>query len=118
MALEPADNFVTPILNAIDFKNNKMARLIFTGSKGNEANLININGSYGQITINGKRPPRNFSWGRTSPYFLRYDTDPVSLGFIKSSYREGIKPEVFPFAAGDARFSSISNALSTSVSGA
>lgn len=117
-ALEPADSFVIPILNDIDFRNNKLAQLIFTGSKGKKTNMININGSYGQITINGNRPPRNFSWGRTSPYFLRYDTDPKSLGFIDTSYREGIEPEVFPFAAGDARFSSISNALSTSVSGA
>jgi DNA-directed RNA polymerase II subunit RPB1 len=117
-ALEPADNFVTPILNDINFRNNKIARLIFTGSKGSETNLININGGYGQITINGRRPFRNFSWGRTSPYFLRYDTSPESLGFIDTSYREGVKPAVFPFAAGDARHSSISNALSTSVSGA
>lgn len=117
-ALEPADNFVTPILNDINFKNNKIARLIFTGSKGSETNLININGCYGQITINGRRPPRNFSWGRTSPYFLRYDCSPESLGFIDTSYREGVKPASFPFAAGDARHSSIANALSTSVSGA
>lgn len=117
-ALEPADNFVTPILNDVHFKHNKIAKLIFHGSKGKETNLININGAYGQITINGRRPPRNFSWGRTSPYFLRYDTSPESLGFIETSYREGLRPEVFPFAAGDARYSSISNALSTSVSGA
>lgn len=117
-ALEPADNFVTPILNDINFKNNKIARLIFTGSKGSETNLININGGYGQITINGRRPQRNFSWGRTSPYFLRHDTSPESLGFIDTSYRDGVRPSVFPFAAGDARHSSISNALSTSVSGA
>ncbi len=117
-ALEPADSFVIPILNDIDFHNNKLAQLIFTGSKGKKANLININGSYGQITVNGRRPPRNFSWGRTSPYFLRYDTDPKSLGFVDTSYREGISSCVFPFSAGDARFSSISNALSTSVSGA
>ncbi len=117
-ALEPGDSFVIPIINDIDFRNNKLARLIFTGSKGKKSNMISINGSVGQVTINGQRPPRNFSWGRTSPYFLRYDNEPKSLGFIESSYREGIKPEVFPFAAGDARFSSISNALSTSVSGA
>jgi DNA-directed RNA polymerase II subunit RPB1 len=117
-ALEPADTFVTPILNDESFKNNKIAKLIFHGSKGKEVNLININGSYGQITINGQRPLRNFSWGRTSPYFLRYDTSPESLGFIDTSYREGVKPAVFPYAAADARHSSISNALSTSVSGA
>jgi DNA-directed RNA polymerase beta' subunit len=117
-ALEPADNFVTPILNDPGFKNNNIAKLIFTGSKGKETNLININGGYGQITINGRRPIRNCGYGRTSPYFPRYDTSPESLGFIDTSYREGVRPAVFPFAAGDARHSSISNALSTSISGA
>lgn len=117
-ALEPADSFVIPILADIDFKKNKLANLIFTGSKGKKTNLININGSYGQITINGRRPPRNFSWGRTSPYFLRNDSSSESQGFVRTSYREGISSMLFPFAASDARFSSISNALSTSVSGA
>ncbi len=116
-ALEPSDSFVTPILGDIDFHNNKLAQLIFTGSKGKKMNMIAINGSYGQITLNGKRPPRNFSWGRTGPYFQRYETSPVSLGYINTSYREGLRPESFPFAANDARFSSISLALSTAVSG-
>jgi DNA-directed RNA polymerase beta' subunit len=118
LALEPADNFVTPILSDPGFINNRIAKLIFVGSKGKETNLININAAYGQITIAGQRPQRNFSSGRTSPYFLRYDTSPESLGFIDTSYREGVRPSVFAFAAGDARHSSISNALSTSVSGA
>lgn len=117
-ALEAGDDFVVPILEDIDFKENKLARLIFTGSRGKKSNFININGSFGQITIGGRRPPRNAGWGRTSPYFLRYDTEPRSLGFIETSYREGIAPDVFPFCAGDARFSSINNALSTSISGA
>jgi DNA-directed RNA polymerase beta' subunit len=116
-ALKPADDFVTPILSDPGFKDNSIANLIFTGSKGSETNLININAAYGQITINGKRPIRNCGYGRTSPYFPRYDTSPESLGFVDTSYREGVNPAVFGFAAGDARHSSISNALSTSVSG-
>jgi DNA-directed RNA polymerase II subunit RPB1 len=117
-ALEAADSFVIPILNDIDFRNNKLAALIFSGSKGKKQNFININGSQGQLTINGRRPSRNFSWGRTSPYFPRYDMSPRSLGFVETSYRDGIDSDVFPYAAGDARFSSINNALSTSISGA
>jgi DNA-directed RNA polymerase II subunit RPB1 len=117
-ALEPGDDFVEPILKDINFKTNKMTKMVFSGSKGKITNVININGAYGQTSVNGKRPPRNFSWGRTSPFFPRYDMSPASLGFIATSYREGISPEVFPFAAGEARHGAISNALSTSISGA
>lgn len=117
-ALEPGDDFVEPILSDIDFSTNKITKLVFTGSKGKKINVININGAYCQTFLGGKRPPANFSWGRTSPYFQRYDISPNAYGFIDTSYREGIRPEVFPFAAGEARFASISNALSTSISGA
>lgn len=116
-ALEPGDDFVEPIFGDIDFKRNKLMRLVATGSKGKMTDIIAINGAIGSQTIAGKRPVRNFSWGRTSPYFLRYDNTPRSRGYISTSYKEGISSDVFPFATGEARHGSISNALSTSITG-
>jgi DNA-directed RNA polymerase beta' subunit len=116
-ALESGDDFVAPILNDIDFDSNQLARLVFTGSKGKATNVIAINAAFGSVSINGKRPSRHFGWGRTSPYFLRYDMDPKSLGYVAQSFKEGISPDVFPFVAGEARDGIISNALSTSVTG-
>lgn len=116
-ALEPGDDFVEPILADIDFSSNKMAKLVFTGSKGKETNVIAINGAIGTQQINGKRMIRNCGWGRTSPYFLRYDMEPRSLGYISNSFREGISSDIFPFAAAEARHGLINNALSTSITG-
>lgn len=116
-ALEPGDDFVEPILADIDFASNKMAKLVFTGSKGKETNVIAINGAIGTQQINGKRMVRHCGWGRTSPYFLRYDTEPKSLGYISNSFREGISSDIFPFAAAEARHGLINNALSTSITG-
>lgn len=116
-ALEPGDDFVEPILADIDFSSNKMAKLVFTGSKGKETNVIAINGAIGTQQINGKRMVRQFGWGRTSPYFLRYDMEPKSLGYISNSFREGISSDIFPFAASEARHGLINNALSTSITG-
>ena len=116
-ALEPGDDFVEPILADIDFASSKMAKLVFTGSKGKETNVIAINGAIGTQQINGKRMIRNFGWGRTSPYFLRYDMEPKSLGYISNSFREGISSDIFPFAAAEARHGLINNALSTSITG-
>jgi DNA-directed RNA polymerase II subunit RPB1 len=116
-ALEPGDDFVEPIFADIDFDRNKLMRMVATGSKGKLTDIIAINGAIGSQTIAGRRPLRNFSWGRTSPYFTRYDTEPRSLGYISNSYKEGIPSDVFPFATGEARHGSISNALSTSITG-
>lgn len=115
--LEPGDDFVEPILADIDFATNKMAKLVFTGSKGKETNVIAINGAIGTQQINGRRMTRHFGWGRTSPYFLRYDMEPKSLGYISNSFREGIASDIFPFAASEARHGIINNALSTSITG-
>jgi DNA-directed RNA polymerase II subunit RPB1 len=116
-SLEPGDDFVEPIFGDINFKTNKLMRMVATGSKGKMTDIIAINGAIGSQTIGGNRPLRNFSWGRTSPYFARYDTEPKSLGYISNSYKEGIPSGVFPFATGEARHGSISNALSTSITG-
>ena len=115
--LEQGDDFVEPILADIDFSSNKMIKLVFSGSKGKETNVIAINGAIGTQQINGKRMPRNFGWGRTSPYFLRYDMEPKSLGYISNSFREGISSDIFPFAAFETRHGLINNALSTSITG-
>ena len=116
-ALEPGDDFVEPILADIDFNTNSIVKLVFTGSKGKETNVIAMNGAIGSNTINGRRMPRNFGWGRTSPYFLRYDMEPKSLGYIANSFREGITSDIFPFAASEGRHGFINNALSTSITG-
>jgi DNA-directed RNA polymerase II subunit RPB1 len=116
-ALEPGDDFVEPILADIDFSSNKLAKLVFTGSKGKASNVIAINGSIGTQQINGKRMARQFGWGRTSPYFLRYDMEPKSLGYISNSFREGVSSDIFPFCASEARHGLINNALSTSITG-
>jgi DNA-directed RNA polymerase II subunit RPB1 len=116
-ALEPGDDFVEPILADIDFASNKLAQLVFTGSKGKATNVIAINGAIGTQQINGRRMARQFGWGRTSPYFLRYDMEPKSLGYISNSFREGISSDIFPFIAAEARHGLINNALSTSITG-
>jgi len=115
--LEQGDDFVEPILADIDFYSNKMTKLVFCGSKGKETNVIAINGAIGTQQINGHRMPRNFGWGRTSPYFLRYDMEPKSLGYISNSFREGVTSDIFPFQAFEARHGLINNALSTSITG-
>jgi len=116
-SLSPGDDFSYPILADIDVKSNGMARLILSGAKGKISNFISINGAIGSQTINGKRFPSQAGWGRTSPYFVRYDTEPEANGFVSMSFRKGVNSKVYQFLAGEARHGLISNALSTSVTG-
>jgi DNA-directed RNA polymerase II subunit RPB1 len=116
-ALTAGDGFVNPILADIDRANNGTWRLIETGSKGKAPNFIAINGAIGVQQINGKRFGPQSGWGRTSPYFTRYDTDPAANGFVSTSFREGVTSDVYAFMAGEARDGLISNALSTSITG-
>jgi DNA-directed RNA polymerase II subunit RPB1 len=116
--LTPGDDFSNPILEDIDIDTNQIARLILSGSKGKITNIISLNASNGMLTINGKRfGYHQAGWGRTSPYFVRYDTEPEATGFVSMSYREGVSNAVYSFIAGEGRHGSISNALSTSITG-
>lgn len=115
--LTAGDDFAFPILSEINLNHNHMAALILSGSKGSLTNYVAISSAIGVQHINGKRFPAQAGWGRTSPYFVRYDTEPEANGFISMSFREGVSSKVYPFMAGEARQGLISNALSTSVTG-
>lgn len=116
-ALTAGDDFVVPILKAVDANYNQMFRLIMVGSKGKLTNFVSINGAVGSQTINGARFPAQAGWGRTLPYFTRYDMEPEASGYVSQSFREGVSSKVYTFMAGEARHGLISNALSTSVTG-
>lgn len=115
--LTPGDDFVNPILSDIDFYSNYLAQLIWHASKGKMTNFIAINGAIGNQTIDGHRFPAQAGWGRTLPYFVRYDTEPASNGFVSTSFREGVTNDVYTFMASEARHGLIQNALKTSVAG-
>lgn len=116
-SLTAGDDFVYPIFQDININNNGIARLILFGSKGKPPNFIALNGAIGLQTINGARFGPQAGWGRTSPYFVRHDTEPDANGYISASYREGVPSRVYSFMSGEARHGMISNALSTSVTG-
>jgi len=116
-ALTPGDEFVLPIFADIDINKNQMARLVMSGSKGKLSNFMAINGAIGVQTINGRRFLPQAGWGRTSPYFVRYDTEPEANGFISMSFRQGVRSDVYPFMSAEARDGMINQSLTTSVTG-
>jgi len=116
-ALTNGNDIVEYIMSNIDPYKNGLCKMIFSGSKGGMENFISLLALVGTQQISGKRFPYQVGWGRTSPYFTRHDTDPISLGFIPNCYREGVDNSMYPFFSAEGRQGQISNALSTSVAG-
>lgn len=116
-ALALGDDFVEPILSNIDTENSGLYKMISMCKKGKMKNFQAITSAIGSTLINGFRASNNFGYQRTLPYYTRYDTDPISNGFIPNSYMTGVAPDSFIFSAQEARFGVINKALSTSITG-
>lgn len=116
-ALSAGDTFSHPVLSDIDLDNNGLARLIFSKSKGNVGNLVAIFAAVGHQLIDGRINTLRVGHGRSSIYFPRYCTEPASLGFIDTSFVEGVNSESYPFMAAEARYGITCNALKTAETG-
>ena len=116
-ALRSPDGYSSAILSDINTETNNLYKLIASGSKGSMSNMENIICAVGQKVINGERPTQRFSYKRTLPYFPRFETHPISRGFITNSYISGMTTPEYFFNAMNARFDLIVKALATSVTG-
>jgi len=111
------DDFVEPVLSDVDTESNGLYKLIQMCKGGSIKNFQAITSAVGSSLINGQRASKSFGHGRTLPYFTRFDTNPVSNGFIAESYITGLSPTSFIFMAQEARYSAVNRALSTAIGG-
>ena len=116
-ALSLGDEFIQPILSNIKTETSGFYKMISMCKKGSIKNLQAITSAMGSSLIDGKRSATSFGYARTLPYCLRFDTDPISNGFVADSFVRGISPISFIFAAQEARVSVINKSLSTSIPG-
>ncbi len=70
----------------------------------------------GQQALRGKRIENGYR-SRTLPYFKPNDLSPKARGFIKSNFKEGLKPHEFFFGAMTGRDALMDTALRTPKSG-
>ncbi len=97
-------------------KKSHMSIMADSGSRGNIINLAQIAAVVGQQALAGKRIEKGFS-GRTLSVFKKGDLKPDARGFIKNSFKSGLKPAEFFFAAMTGRDSLMDTALRTPKSG-
>jgi DNA-directed RNA polymerase II subunit RPB1 len=116
-ALTLGDEFVEPIVGSIDPLTNSLYVMTQMCKKGSMKHFQAISSSIGSSLINGQRPVKSFGYARTLPYCTRFDTDPISNGFIPDSYMTGVNPISYMFTTQEARYGEINKSLSTSVAG-
>ncbi len=115
--LNLGDDFLRPVFEDIDTEKNNLFKLIVSGSKGKLFNLLQISSTIGQTSIGGERMFKLFDYGRTCPYYPRFDESPQNRGFVTESYTTGVDMLSFIFQSMEARYSIINKALSTSITG-
>jgi DNA-directed RNA polymerase beta' subunit len=116
-ALKIPDEILRWILGSIHPRDNGLFKMISSGSKGSNPNLIHISGAIGQAEIEGARVLENFAYRRTTPYSARYDTSPEAGGFIGRNYIDGMTLLEFIELAMNNRIDLTQKALTTAKTG-
>ncbi|MEK6837985.1 MAG: DNA-directed RNA polymerase subunit A', partial [Nanoarchaeota archaeon] len=90
--------------------------MAISGARGTPLNLAQMAGCVGQQALRGKRIENGYN-GRTLSCFRRDDLSPEARGFIKSSFKAGLKPAEFFFQSIVGRDALMDTALRTPKSG-
>ncbi len=87
-----------------------------SGARGSMLNLSQMSGSIGQQAVRGERINRGYL-DRTLPHFKWGDLGAPAKGFVKSCYKEGLKPTEYFFHSMGGREGLVDTAVRTSRSG-
>jgi DNA-directed RNA polymerase subunit A' len=90
--------------------------MAISGARGTPLNLAQMAGCVGQQALRNKRIESGYK-GRTLSSFKREDLSPEARGFIKSSFKSGLKPAEFFFQSIVGRDALMDTALRTPKSG-
>jgi DNA-directed RNA polymerase II subunit RPB1 len=106
------------VTSAVERSNNMRLMTTVACSKGSLLNIAQTIGCVGQQSVDGQRPEKPN--GRCLPCFSRagyWVDDPMSRGFVSSSYIKGLTPAEVFFHAMGAREGLIDTAVKTSETG-
>lgn len=109
-------NRVGDVIKESAEETNPIVIMARSGARGNMLNLAMMSACVGQQALRGKRIEKGYQ-GRTLAGFKHKDLGPAAHGFIKNSYKAGLNPYEFFFAAMTGRDSLMDTALRTPKSG-
>ncbi len=114
--LNKSRNIVGELVIASMNKNVPIIIMANSGARGNIINIAQMTACVGQQAMRGKRIDKGFN-ARTLSCFKRNDLSPEAHGFIRNSFKTGLAPHEFFFAAMTGRDSLMDTALRTPKSG-
>jgi DNA-directed RNA polymerase subunit A' len=109
-------NKVGEVIKESAEETNPIVIMARSGARGNMLNLAMMSACVGQQALRGKRIEKGYQ-GRALAGFKHNDLGPAAHGFIKNSYKAGLNPYEFFFAAMTGRDSLMDTALRTPKSG-
>ncbi len=115
-ALNKARNEAGEVIERNSKEETSTLLMIRSGARAKMLNLVQMSAMVGQQALRGKRINYGY-FGRTLSHFKKNDLSPESHGFISSSFKQGLKPTEFFFAAITGRDSLMDTALRTPKSG-
>ncbi len=115
-ALNKARNEAGEVIEKNSKEETSTLLMIRSGARAKVLNLVQMSAMVGQQALRGKRINYGY-FGRTLSHFKKNDLSPESHGFISSSFKQGLKPTEFFFAAITGRDSLMDTALRTPKSG-
>lgn len=99
---------------------NRIKNMVNAGSKGSAVNIAQIMACVGQQALTFESKSSRVPYGykeRTLPHFTKYNDEPLSRGFIRNSYIDGLQPEEYIFHAMSGRQGIIDTSVKTSSTG-
>lgn len=115
-ALNKARNETGKVVSVYSDKKSPTSIMSTSGARGNIINLAQIAAVVGQQAMRGKRIEKGYE-GRTLSAFRKGDLKTDARGFIRNSFKSGLSPNEFFFAAMTGRDSLMDTALRTPKSG-
>ena len=114
--LNKSRNVIGDVVHEHAKQDTNISDMIKSGARGNPLQLTQMAGCVGQQAMRGKRIEKGFR-GRTLSCFRRWDLMPTSRGFVRNSFKSGLKPHEFFFMGMTGRDSLMDTALRTPKSG-
>lgn len=96
--------------------NNSINAMVSCGSKGNQANIVQVVALLGQQEVEGTWVSDEFH-RRTMPHYHKDNLTPESHGFVQNSFLSGLNPNEYWFHAKAGRVGVISRAIKTAETG-
>ena len=97
-------------------RDNRLWRIVDSGSKGSNVNILQIMACLGQQNVKGQRIPCHVA-GRALASFKAGDTNPEARGMVKNSFMDGLTPYDYFFHTVGGREGLVDTAVKTAESG-